>query len=242
MCHRIITDDMFVSSLGSDISDLAKEGISVRTDDKKGSYMHNKFAIIDCKIVITGSYNWTSKATYSNQENVVIIENPFVVKQYMAQFENLWAKYATFNLDKLKNTAIHTTKLYDYHLKELEKQKKLLERRLKKEQRNKIKKSPAKASDSDDKSQISEIPSNIDLTDKIEIFQEIDEEDEEEKKDKNEEKKEDKNKTFKLALGSKKIRKNEISPIHSPRKIQFLNKLKFVNRKSVNIEIILDEL
>jgi len=31
--------------------------------------MHNKFAIIDKLILVTGSFNWTASAVYGNQEN-----------------------------------------------------------------------------------------------------------------------------------------------------------------------------
>jgi len=32
--------------------------------------MHNKFAVIDETVVLTGSFNWTTPAVDSNQENV----------------------------------------------------------------------------------------------------------------------------------------------------------------------------
>jgi phosphatidylserine/phosphatidylglycerophosphate/cardiolipin synthase-like enzyme len=53
--------------------------------------MHNKFAIIDEKLLITGSYNWTVSAEKRNFENILSIRNsPAVVKQYKAQFDGLW--------------------------------------------------------------------------------------------------------------------------------------------------------
>ncbi len=44
--------------------------------------MHNKYAIIDQKIVITGSFNWTQKAVEMNRENILIIQNEEIAKQY----------------------------------------------------------------------------------------------------------------------------------------------------------------
>lgn len=48
--------------------------------------MHNKFCIIDSKVVITGSYNWTYSAEYSNIENVTLINDEFVASQFIEQF------------------------------------------------------------------------------------------------------------------------------------------------------------
>jgi len=52
--------------------------------------MHNKFAIIDRAIVLTGSYNWTVSASNSNQENILIIESKYVVNNYQNEFNKLW--------------------------------------------------------------------------------------------------------------------------------------------------------
>jgi hypothetical protein len=117
---RIVTDDLFAAKDESDVQDLAREGIQVRTDDTKAALMHNKFAVIDEKYLITGSYNWTAQATYYNQENVVIIENPHGVSTFKIHFEELWVKYANFNFDKLLNTGVHHTKLFDNQQKEEE--------------------------------------------------------------------------------------------------------------------------
>ncbi len=52
--------------------------------------MHNKFAIIDSGVVITGSYNWTISASNNNQENLLIIESKLVVDNYKNEFNKLW--------------------------------------------------------------------------------------------------------------------------------------------------------
>jgi hypothetical protein len=59
-------------------------------DNEGRSLMHNKFCMIDNHTVITGSYNWTNGANYSNFENVVVIEGDVeLCEQYKKQFENL---------------------------------------------------------------------------------------------------------------------------------------------------------
>lgn len=60
---------------------------------KVGNYeynniMHNKFCVIDLKIVINGSYNWTKKAQY-NEENINVIENREIAEEFASKFINL---------------------------------------------------------------------------------------------------------------------------------------------------------
>jgi len=52
--------------------------------------MHNKFAVIDNEIVITGSYNWTASAGERNDENLLVIDDNYIVERYQDQFNNLW--------------------------------------------------------------------------------------------------------------------------------------------------------
>lgn len=49
--------------------------------------MHNKFCIIDSKVLINGSYNWTYYAESKNRENVLIIKDEKdVVKAFETEF------------------------------------------------------------------------------------------------------------------------------------------------------------
>ncbi|MGH9403075.1 MAG: phospholipase D-like domain-containing protein [Terriglobia bacterium] len=54
------------------------------------SKMHHKFAIIDGRVALTGSYNWTKESELSNYENLVVIAEPRVVANYTREFESLW--------------------------------------------------------------------------------------------------------------------------------------------------------
>lgn len=58
--------------------------------DKHSGLMHNKFAVIDGKTVLTGSYNWTNGATYKNDENLVVIRSSEAAKIYNTEFVRLW--------------------------------------------------------------------------------------------------------------------------------------------------------
>ena len=52
--------------------------------------MHNKFAVIDGKVVITGSYNWTTSAEKWNYENLLIIPSARVAELFEREFNRLW--------------------------------------------------------------------------------------------------------------------------------------------------------
>ncbi|MBN1872300.1 MAG: phospholipase D family protein [Candidatus Omnitrophica bacterium] len=68
---------------------LKRSGLDVLTEKGVG-LMHNKFCIIDDKIVITGSFNWTNSADLKNDENLLIIESEKIARKYRLQFEKYW--------------------------------------------------------------------------------------------------------------------------------------------------------
>jgi phosphatidylserine/phosphatidylglycerophosphate/cardiolipin synthase-like enzyme len=57
-----------------------------------GSKMHHKFAILDGRTALTGSYNWTIESEEQNLENLLIIGNLDQVALYQKEFETLWAQ------------------------------------------------------------------------------------------------------------------------------------------------------
>lgn len=62
--------------------------------------MHNKACIIDNSILITGSYNWTTKAK-SNHENILIIEDEDnLILDFNQEFDKIIKKY--YNKENLK--------------------------------------------------------------------------------------------------------------------------------------------
>jgi phosphatidylserine/phosphatidylglycerophosphate/cardiolipin synthase-like enzyme len=56
----------------------------------KNDKLHHKFAIIDDKIVITGSHNWSANADERNDENTLVIENPTVAAHFHKEFERIY--------------------------------------------------------------------------------------------------------------------------------------------------------
>lgn len=55
--------------------------------------MHNKYAVIDDDLIITGSFNWTQKAVTTNKENLVIIKDKQTASVYKENFEALWKEF-----------------------------------------------------------------------------------------------------------------------------------------------------
>jgi phosphatidylserine/phosphatidylglycerophosphate/cardiolipin synthase-like enzyme len=89
---RIISDNDKLADTGSDISDLSRVGLMVKIDNTT-NHMHHKFCIVDKKIVLTGSYNWTRSAALYNQENLLSTEDVSLVEKFTAEFEKLWNTY-----------------------------------------------------------------------------------------------------------------------------------------------------
>ncbi|MEZ0368581.1 MAG: phospholipase D-like domain-containing protein [Candidatus Sericytochromatia bacterium] len=72
----------------SEYTRLKALGADVRTDSNPG-IMHHKVFIIDGKTVITGSFNFSESADESNDENLLIIEDPELAKLYLEEFERV---------------------------------------------------------------------------------------------------------------------------------------------------------
>ena len=87
---RLMTEKDTMGDAGSDVQALANAGCEVRYDDS-ASLMHHKFLIVDNRLLLNGSFNFTRSATEGNQENVVITTNASLVQQFAQHFEQrLW--------------------------------------------------------------------------------------------------------------------------------------------------------
>ncbi|XP_036597202.1 mitochondrial cardiolipin hydrolase [Trichosurus vulpecula] len=93
---RVVTDCDYMALNGSQIGRLRKAGIQVRHDQGAG-YMHHKFAIVDKKMLITGSLNWTTQAIQNNRENVLIVEDEEYVRLFLEEFERIWEEFNPVN-------------------------------------------------------------------------------------------------------------------------------------------------
>jgi phospholipase D len=71
---------------------LKAAGIEVRNDTNWEGIMHNKIAIIDYRIVLTGSFNWTTTAENNNNENLIVIRSVDVATRYESEFQRIWGQ------------------------------------------------------------------------------------------------------------------------------------------------------
>ena len=62
------------------------------SQNDQNDFMHNKVFIIDDRLVIAGSYNFSENAEL-NDENLLIIESPAVAASYSRYFDALFAQY-----------------------------------------------------------------------------------------------------------------------------------------------------
>jgi phosphatidylserine/phosphatidylglycerophosphate/cardiolipin synthase-like enzyme len=59
--------------------------------DGNPRFLHDKLIVVDNRYVITGSFNFSANATESNDENVIIIDNPQIASLYMQEFDKVWS-------------------------------------------------------------------------------------------------------------------------------------------------------
>lgn len=86
-----------------------KHGMEFRhTALNSSSLMHHKFAVIDNKFVINGSFNWTTNAPKKNHESIMITSSKKFVKQFNDEFDRLW-KTLPYNLTKQESNALIKT-------------------------------------------------------------------------------------------------------------------------------------
>ena len=78
---KIVTD--------SSTSNGKFKGEAVREDDDN-QLMHNKFCVIDSKIVTTGSMNPTENDIFKNNNNLLILHSRILAGNYAGEFNELW--------------------------------------------------------------------------------------------------------------------------------------------------------
>lgn len=98
-CHargvqvRVVSDDDKRHDAGSDIERLRARGVPVRLD-RSPAHMHHKFALFDGRLLANGSFNWTRSATHNNDENLVVTDDPNLLRVFAEQFGRLWRQFA----------------------------------------------------------------------------------------------------------------------------------------------------
>ena len=55
-----------------------------------GDKLKHKFAVIDNKAVITGSFNWSLSAAHTNDESLLVIHSPKLAAHFTREMDHLW--------------------------------------------------------------------------------------------------------------------------------------------------------
>jgi phosphatidylserine/phosphatidylglycerophosphate/cardiolipin synthase-like enzyme len=72
------------------VSILNQGAVPLRIYSPPDGIVHDKVAIIDDRLVITGSYNWSYSANDDNDENLLVLYSSSLASQYGADFQTLW--------------------------------------------------------------------------------------------------------------------------------------------------------
>jgi phosphatidylserine/phosphatidylglycerophosphate/cardiolipin synthase-like enzyme len=83
---EVIIDETQAKAESSIVNFLRDKGMTVLLDGHH-KQAHNKVIIIDDKIVITGSFNFTDSAESENAENIVIISGSSVAQRFVENFD-----------------------------------------------------------------------------------------------------------------------------------------------------------
>ena len=73
----------------SELRTLMCRSVPVKQDGNSG-FLHHKVIIVDERIVITGSMNYSTNAEENNDENVIIIDNAEIARLYLQEFDRVW--------------------------------------------------------------------------------------------------------------------------------------------------------
>lgn len=72
------------------VRELQLNGVPYRDDGNDAGTMHDKFAVIDGQVVLTGSFNYTDSADTRNNENLVVLYSKGMAAAFEDEFEKLW--------------------------------------------------------------------------------------------------------------------------------------------------------
>lgn len=79
------------SNVGTQFNRFIAAGMDIRLDGNPRD-MHHKVLVVDRQIVTIGSYNFTLSAERRNDENILIIADPQLAEQLLAEFDRLYSQ------------------------------------------------------------------------------------------------------------------------------------------------------
>lgn len=77
------------NSKESEYVKMRVEGLAVRLDRNRNQ-MHHKVIVIDERLVMTGSYNFSKSANKKNDENLIMLDDPEIAREYLREFSRIY--------------------------------------------------------------------------------------------------------------------------------------------------------
>lgn len=85
----VMDAEQALSNIGSDYERFLQAGIPVRLDGNPGR-MHHKVLILDERVVVLGSYNFSYSAETRNDENTLILHDPQTAALFLQEFTRIF--------------------------------------------------------------------------------------------------------------------------------------------------------
>lgn len=85
----VIIDALSSSNFKNQVNTLRQNGVKVKVENWGGKN-HQKNILIDSKTFVTGSANFSKSAVLNNDENLLIVQNPYLSKAYRKYFFELY--------------------------------------------------------------------------------------------------------------------------------------------------------
>jgi phosphatidylserine/phosphatidylglycerophosphate/cardiolipin synthase-like enzyme len=87
----VMEQEQVNSNQGTEYDPFKQADVNVRLDGIEGQ-MHHKVFIVDEKIIVLGSYNFSQSAEERNDENILIVYDEVMAREFIKEFERVWAQ------------------------------------------------------------------------------------------------------------------------------------------------------
>lgn len=85
----VMDREQVASNTGTEYDPFRQAELDVRIDGNDGQ-MHHKVFVVDKKIVVIGSYNFSQAAEERNDENIIIVYNKDIAEFFVEEFERVY--------------------------------------------------------------------------------------------------------------------------------------------------------
>ena len=90
LVRGVMETSQVASNTGGEFENFRAAGLDVHLDGNPAN-MHHKILVIDGKIIVVGSYNFSRSADETNDENLLVIHSEQVADLFLAEFQRVYA-------------------------------------------------------------------------------------------------------------------------------------------------------